>query len=76
MELAKANPAFQAGVNLCAEDTIAITVWNTLGGLDWAGLPLVAQLHGVEDLDLLVERLVTIREFQAKLAEEARGNYG
>lgn len=36
-----------------------------LGGLDWAGLPIVADLLGIEDLemlDLLVAQLMVIRD--------------
>jgi hypothetical protein len=33
-----------------------------MGGLDWTALPIVAELLGVEDLDLLVSQLVAIRD--------------
>lgn len=33
-----------------------------MGGLDWTALPIVAELLGAEDLDLLVAQLVTIRD--------------
>lgn len=36
--------------------------WNMMGGLDWTALPIVAELLGVEDLDLLVSQLVAIRD--------------
>jgi hypothetical protein len=46
-------------------DDIAIRAWNALatgqGGFDWSGLPLVAELLGVTDLELLLERLVIIK---------------
>jgi len=44
---------------------LAIKAWNTMGGLDWAALPLVAELHGVQDLDTLVTLLVAIRDDHA-----------
>lgn len=36
--------------------------WNLMGGLDWTALPIVAELLGVEDIDLLVAQLVAIRD--------------
>ena len=39
-------------------------MWNLLGGLDWAGLPIAAEMYGVDDVDALVRDLATIREFQ------------
>lgn len=41
---------------------LAVTAWNMLGGLDWAGLPIVAELLGIEDLEMLVVQLVVIRD--------------
>jgi hypothetical protein len=35
-----------------------------MGGLDWAALPVVVEMLGVEDVDRLVRHLVTIRESQ------------
>jgi hypothetical protein len=35
-----------------------------LGGLDWAGLPVAAEMFGVDDVDSLVRDLVTIRDYQ------------
>lgn len=34
---------------------------NGTGGLDWAGLPLVAALLGIDDLAAFVLRLTTIK---------------
>lgn len=34
-----------------------------MGGLDWSALPVVTEMLGVTDVDLLVRQLVTIREF-------------
>ncbi len=39
-------------------------MWNVLGGIDWAGLPLVAEMFGIDDVEQLVRDLVTVREFQ------------
>jgi hypothetical protein len=45
---------------------LAIRVWNTLGGLDWAGLETACDVFGVDDVDLMIHRLVAIRDFQAE----------
>lgn len=36
---------------------------NGMGGLDWSGLPLVAELLGIDDPAALIERLLTIKQF-------------
>jgi hypothetical protein len=35
-----------------------------MGGLNWTALPIVAELIGVEDVELLIEQLVIIRNKQ------------
>ena len=41
--------------------------WHWMGGqIDWAGLPLVADLLGIEDLEMLITQLATIRDFQRR----------
>lgn len=35
-----------------------------LGGMDWAGLPVVAEVLGYDDLEILVTQLEAIRRFQ------------
>lgn len=46
-------------------DRIAIRAFNLLangtGGIDWAGLPVVVELLGVEDIEDLLHRLEVIR---------------
>ena len=37
-----------------------------MGGLDWAALPTVAAMLGIEDIEPLVVRLTTIRDWQAE----------
>ena len=34
------------------------------GQIDWAGLPLVADLLGLDDLEMLVEQLAALRDWQ------------
>ena len=33
-----------------------------MGGIDWAALPIVADLYGYEDIEVLITHLVTIRD--------------
>lgn len=58
---------------MLAADSLAIKVWNDLsngqGGIDWAGLPLIAGLLGIEDIDGLVMRLRTIKAHANKRDE-------
>lgn len=35
-----------------------------MGGIDWAGLPVVADMLGVTDIEVLVVELTAIRDFQ------------
>ena len=37
-----------------------------MGGLDWAGLPLMVELLGITDIDALVVRLNTIKTHKKK----------
>ncbi len=41
---------------------LAVDAWNILGGLDWAGLPVVAELLGVQDIESLIYHLKLIRD--------------
>ncbi len=34
---------------------------NGMGGVDWSGLPLAAAVLGVDDIDALVDAIVTIK---------------
>jgi hypothetical protein len=43
---------------------LAIRAWNVMGGIDWAALPIVCELFGVADPDLLIHQLVAIRDSQ------------
>lgn len=46
-------------------DRITIKAWNMLtngmGGIDYAGLPLVAAWLGIDDMDDLMTRLLTVK---------------
>lgn len=43
-------------------------VWKMLstgqGGLDWAGLPLVAEFFGITDIESLLTRLAVIKSYK------------
>ncbi|HET8870271.1 MAG TPA: hypothetical protein VFM48_07485 [Aquabacterium sp.] len=42
---------------------LSITAWNLMGGcIDWAALPLIAEMLGINDPEALVLDLVTIRD--------------
>lgn len=47
------------------QDLLALRAWrllgNGMGGIDWAGLPIVAELLGVTDPERLIEQLLVIR---------------
>ena len=47
---------------LNARNAVAIEVWNLLGGLDWAGLPMAIALYQIDDVPALVRRLAQIRD--------------
>lgn len=37
-----------------------------MGGIDWAALPVVAEMLGIEDIETLVINLTEIREFNRR----------
>jgi hypothetical protein len=43
----------------------AIQIWNHLsngqGAIDWSGLPVMVELFGVDDVDLLLHQLLVIK---------------
>ena len=39
---------------------------NGMGGLDWSGVPLVAELLGVGDLEMFLHRLTVIKLHRTK----------
>jgi hypothetical protein len=49
---------------------MAIRVWNALsnghGGLDWAGLDVLAATLGIRDIESLINRLITIKLHKPK----------
>jgi hypothetical protein len=49
-----------------ARTDLVLRAWNLLGGLEWAGVPIVARLLGIEDeeaIEDLVRGLVTTRDW-------------
>lgn len=41
-----------------------------MGGIEWAALPLVVEMFGIEDVETFVRQLVTIRDEQQKRSEQ------
>jgi hypothetical protein len=48
-----------------AESIEAIAVWNMLqtgmGGIDWQGLPTAVEFFGIENVEALIDGLLTIK---------------
>lgn len=44
---------------------VARLLSNGAGGLDWAGLDVAVELYGVDDVEMLIERLLVIRDYEA-----------
>jgi hypothetical protein len=52
------------------EISLAIKAWNLMGGqIDWAALPVIAEMMGAEDIEPLIVRLAAIRDWQAENRE-------
>jgi hypothetical protein len=43
---------------------LSIRAWNIMGGIDWAALPVIAEMLGIDDIETLVLQLVAIRDAQ------------
>jgi len=41
-----------------------VRAWNLMGGMDWAALPMVVELLGIEEVDILIMELTAIRDAQ------------
>ena len=39
------------------------------GTMDWAALPVIAEILGVDDMESFIQRLVAIRDWQAENRE-------
>ena len=55
---------------------IAVEAWNIMGGLNWVALPIVCELLGIEDVELLIYQLVEIRKLKGKSNGEGHSNNG
>ena len=49
---------------LDGETALSIRAWNIMGGIDWAALPVIAEMLGIDDIETLVLQLVAIRDAQ------------
>ncbi|HSH47553.1 MAG TPA: hypothetical protein VK991_03070, partial [Halomonas sp.] len=55
----------------------AVAIWNLMGGeIDWQALPLLAEIKGVKDIELLITGLTTIRDHFRAEAERERAAHG
>lgn len=44
---------------------MAIQAWNLMGGtIDWAALPLIVEMLGINDMELFIRQLILIRDFK------------
>jgi hypothetical protein len=49
------------------ETGAAIRIWNLMGGeIDWEALPVICEMHGVKDVEILITQLAAIRDHQSK----------
>jgi hypothetical protein len=46
------------------EARVAVTAWNLMRGLDWAALPVVCDIFGIRDPEILIAQLAAIRDAQ------------
>jgi hypothetical protein len=45
-----------------------VRAWNILGGLEWRGLDLVAEMFGVRDVESWIADLATLRDWHNRRA--------
>jgi len=45
---------------------LSIRAWNMLGGLDWKGVEVVAEILGIDDIETLITHLCVIRDRQSQ----------
>jgi hypothetical protein len=70
LDVIKADVEFEGEEppTVSGDDRTALDVWRLLhngsGGLDWAGLPFVVDLYGIQDVEGLVHRLGVIKTHQ------------
>ncbi len=41
---------------------VAILAWNRMGGMDWTALDLMVDLLAVDDIELLIDLLMLIKD--------------
>jgi hypothetical protein len=47
--------------------SLAVEGWNMMQGIDWQALPVIVEMLGIEDVDLYIRQLLTIRNFHDHL---------
>jgi hypothetical protein len=43
------------------DERMALKAWQMLGGCDWSGLPMVAEILGIDDIEGLARSLAHLR---------------
>lgn len=43
---------------------MAMQIWNASRGIEWPALDVLAEIHGVTDIEVLIAELLAIRSFQ------------
>jgi hypothetical protein len=49
---------------------LALKAWNLMSGIEWAALPIIAEIYGIEDFELFLRYLAAIRDHQSKRSEQ------
>lgn len=63
-------PFFEPGAQT-EDERIAVQAWNLMdGSIDWAGLPVIAEMYGVVDIESMIARLGAIRVHVRRKADE------
>ncbi len=45
---------------------LAIEAWNMMGGtIDWTGLPVIAEIFGIADIELFIRQIILIRDYKS-----------
>lgn len=55
---------------LDAGNQLAVQIWNVMNGLDWSALPVLVELHGVTDIEALLDALLWIYEYQRRRSQQ------
>lgn len=57
-------------VELSASNQLAMRIWNVTGGIDWLALPILAELHGVPDIERMIDALLARHEYEIRRSQQ------